>query len=260
MARLQGKTALVTGAAGGIGREVCLSLATAGADVVLAGRSTEAMATLATQISALGSRAQVVRMDVTDPESVTAGIDEARRAVGKIDILVCNSGVSGPAAPIWDYPVADWRRVHDVNLTGAFLTLRSVLPEMVERRSGAVVVVGSIAAKRPSPQRSGYSSSKAGLVALVRTVALDGGPHGVRANLVSPGGVVGDLLDAVVRESAETLGLDEETVRASYRDAAPLKRLVRASDVAAAVVFLASDEAANITGADLNVTAGLVMH
>ncbi|GLX11122.1 SDR family NAD(P)-dependent oxidoreductase [Microbispora sp. NBRC 16548] len=257
---LAGRTALVTGAGGGIGREITLALARAGADVILAGRSIDAMAAVADEVRAIGQKSEVVSMDVTAPDSVNAAVESALRHVGAIDILVCNSGISGPAAPVWEYPVDAWRHVQDVNLTGVFLTCRALLPHMVERGSGTVVVIGSIAGKRPSPNRSGYSSSKAGLVALVRTIALDGGPYGIRANLVSPGGVAGANLDNIIQQNVDATGADAETVRASYRDAAPLRRLVEPGDVADAVVYLASDAATNVTGADLNVTAGLVMH
>lgn len=257
---LAGRVALVTGASGGIGRVTALTLARAGADVGLLGRDEAGMARVADEVVALGRRAAVARMDLRDADSVAPAVRELEAGLGPVDLLVCNSGLSGPATPVWDYPVEEFEAVLDVNVRGAFLCCRAVLPGMVERGAGAVVVVGSVAGKRPTAGRSAYCAAKAGLVGLVRTMALEAGPHGIRVNMVVPGGVAGERLDETIREVVEATGADPEEVRASYSQGAPLRRLVQPEDVAEAVAYLLSDRAANITGEDLNVTAGLVMH
>lgn len=257
---LHARVAMVTGASGGIGRALCRHLSAAGADVVLAGRDVATMERVAEELRAQGSRAHVIALDLERPETITSAVAEAERRFGPLDIAISNSGISGSPVPVWDYPSSEWDRVLAINLTGAFHFCGAALRGMVERRRGSVVVIGSIAGKRPSAGRAGYSVSKAGLITLVRTMAIDAGPYGVRANLISPGAVAGGNLEAIIQQNASATGQSADAALAAYRDAAPMRELVQPGDIAAAAVFLASDAAAHITGADLNVTAGLVMH
>ena len=250
----------MTGASGGIGRVIALTLAGAGADIGLLGRDVAAMRDVAREIEDLGSRAAVAPMDLLAPDSVDAAVRRLEEQLGPAQLLVCNSGVAGPATPLWEYPIDAFESVLDVNLRGTFLCCRAVLPGMVARRAGSVVVIGSVAGKRPTHGRSAYCAAKAGLIGLVRTMALEAGPHGVRVNMVVPGGVAGRRLSETVDEVVAATGADPDEVLASYSDGAPLRRLVQPEDIAETVSFLLSDRAANITGEDVNVTAGLVMH
>lgn len=258
--KLDGKIALVTGAGRGIGREIALTCAAEGADVILAARSVDALIEVADEIAQTGRKTQVIETDVTDRSSVESMVNRSLDEWGRIDLLVNNSGIAGPSAPSWQVSLEEWNETIAVNLTGVFSCCQLVLPSMIERRSGAIVNIGSIVGKRPLLNRAPYAASKAALIGLTRTLAEEVGPHQVRVNLISPGTVEGDRIDWVIEQQAKALGRDVDDVRAQFVDTTPLRRLVSAREVANAVTFLGSDEASGITGADLNVTSGLVMY
>ena len=259
-APLDGRVAVVTGGARGIGREIALALAHAGADVAVSSRRREDAASTVAAIEARGRRGLAFALDLTDRAQVAPAFAEVVDALGGLDVLVCNSGVGGPSAPLWDVTDGEWDEVLDVNVTGPFLCARAALPHMVAAGSGSVVLVGSMTGKRPLLHRAPYATSKLALVGLCRTLALDLGPHGVRVNLVSPGFVGGDRLEWVIENQAVARGEDVETVRASMSADSPLNRFTEAADVASTVVFLAGDAARAITGEDVNVSSGLVMY
>jgi NAD(P)-dependent dehydrogenase (short-subunit alcohol dehydrogenase family) len=257
---LDGAVAVVTGAGTGIGREISLRLAAEGADVVLTGRSTEAMEEVAELVRSVGRRALPVAMDLREPASIEAAARAAEEEFGRVDVLVNNSGVGGPSKPMWEIDTEEWEDTFRVNVTGTFLACKAFLPGMVARRSGSVVVIGSITGKRPLVNRTPYAASKTALIGMVRTLAWELGPHGIRINLVSPGGVEGERIKWVLEQQAVARGITVEEARADFADGSPLKRLVPAGDVADTVVYLASPRAASITGDDINVSAGLVMY
>ncbi len=257
---LDGKVVVVTGASQGIGRQIALDCAAAGADLVLAARSADALDDTAEQVRGLGRSAQAIPTDVTDPDSVDAMARAVLDRWGRVDVLVNNSGIAGPSAPLWEIDPADWHETMAVNVTGVFSCCAALMPPMIERGAGSVVIIGSITGKRALLNRSAYATSKAALIGLTRTLAEDAGPHGVRVNLVSPGAVEGPRIDRVFEMQAEAQGRTSEQVREQFLALSPLRQLVTASDIARMVVFLASDDAARITGADMNVTAGVVMH
>lgn len=257
---LAGRTAVVTGAARGIGRVIAVALARAGADILLCARRPIELEPVMDEIAALGRRGVPCEVDLKVPEQVARIAPIAQAELGGLDILVNNSGVAGPSAPLWEIDPADWQETLDVNLTGAFLCCRAVLPHMVAQHRGSIVLVGSITGKRPLLHRSPYAASKLGLVGLCRTLALDAGPYGVRVNVISPGFVDGPRLDWVIGHQAAAQGRPESDVRSDLEHQAPLQRLVTASEVANAAVFLAGDGAGSITGVDLNVAAGAVMY
>jgi len=257
---LDGAVAVVTGAGTGIGREISLRLATDGADVVLAGRSTGPMEEVAEQVRAAGRRAHVVRMDLREPASIDAAAKEVYESFGQVDVLVNNSGVGGPSAPLWEIDPEEWEETFRVNVTGTFLVCRAFLPGMVQRGSGSVVVIGSMTGKRPLINRTPYAASKTALIGLVRTLAWEAGAHGIRVNLVSPGPVEGPRIQWVIEQQANARGITVEQARDDFASGSPLKRLVPPSDVADAVAYLASSRSASVTGEDLNVSAGLAMY
>jgi NAD(P)-dependent dehydrogenase (short-subunit alcohol dehydrogenase family) len=257
---LDGAVAVVTGAGTGIGREISLRLAAEGADVVLTGRSTAAMEEVAGEIRSAGRRALPVAMDLRDPASIEAAAATAEAEFGRVDVLVNNSGVGGPSAPLWEMPVDEWEDTFRVNVTGTFLACKAFLPGMIARRSGSVVVIGSVTGKRPLVNRTPYAASKTALIGLVRTLAWELGPHQVRVNLVSPGGVEGERLKWVFEQQAKARGITVEEAGADFASGSPLQKLVSPREVADAVAFLASSRAAAITGEDLNVSAGLAMY
>lgn len=254
------RVAFVTGAARGLGRQIVAALHDAGAAVVLTGRDPAATAATAAEIDPSGSRVLAVTCDVTDGPSLTAAVDAALAAFGRIDTLVCNSGIAGPTASLWETDPAEWRGALDVNVMGAFRTCRAALPAMVSAGRGSVVLIGSMTAKRVLHGRSSYMASKSALIGLVRSLATECGPYGVRVNLVSPGAIEGPRMDRVFAAQAEARRVTADQARREMTSAAPLGRLVTGQEVAEAVVFLASDAASAITGQDLNVSAGLVMY
>ena len=257
---LDGQVAAVSGAGSGIGRAIALRLAAEGADVVLAGRSAGPMEQVAEQIRTAGRRALVVAMDLRDPASIDAAAQAAVGEFGRVDVLVNNSGIGGPSAPLVEMSLEEWEDTLRVNVTGTMLVCRAFLPGMIARGSGSVVVIGSVTGKRPLVNRTPYAASKMALVGLVRTLAWELGSSGVRVNLVSPGGVEGPRIAWVLEQQAASRGISVEQARAEFAGGAALQRMVDADDVAHAVAFLASDRAAGVTGEDLNVSAGLVMY
>ncbi|WP_158889840.1 SDR family NAD(P)-dependent oxidoreductase [Amycolatopsis anabasis] len=257
---LTGQVAVITGAGRGIGRVIALRLGRAGATVVLTGRDRRALGVTGIALDSIGAAWSAVRIDLTDPSTVDDLAKEVHSRHGVPDIVVCNSGIGGPSAPVWEIDPDGWEETFAVNTTGAFRTVRAFAPGMVERGSGSIVLIGSMTGKRPLKHRSPYAASKLGLLGFCRTAALDLAPHGVRINLVSPGFVAGERLEWVIEAQAKATGTDVETARKALLSGIPLGRFVSAEDVAHTVAFLASAEAAAITGEDINVTAGTVMH
>ncbi|MBV9046872.1 MAG: SDR family oxidoreductase [Solirubrobacterales bacterium] len=252
--------AVVTGAGKGIGRQIALAFARAGASLALVGRDQAGLAETRELVAELGGPALVVPADIRAHEEVVAMASEVLTRLGRVDVLVCNSGIAGPTAPLWEISLGDWEETLRVNLTGTFLCCRALLPAMIERRSGAVIVIGSISGKRPLYGRTPYTASKLGLVGLVRTLAWETGPHGIRVNLISPGFVAGPRIERVIEGQAQALGVTPVQAREGLLSASPMARLTEPEDVAACAVFLASPGAASITGEDLNVSAGVVMY
>lgn len=259
MKTLTAKTAIITGAGRGIGRAIAEAFAAQGAALVLAGRSVPQLEETAQIVRAFGARALVVPTDVGLPAQVEAMVAAAVAEFGVIDTLVNNSGIAGPSLPLWEITPEQWEETMRVNLTGVYLCCRAVIPVMIKGGGGSIITIGSVAGKRPRLHRSPYGASKMGVVGLTRTLAWDVGPHGIRANVISPGAVEGPRIDWVFQAQAEARGISAAQVRAEVEASSPLGRLVRAPDVAAAAVFLASDAAATITGEDLNISAGAVM-
>jgi NAD(P)-dependent dehydrogenase (short-subunit alcohol dehydrogenase family) len=257
---LQDAVVVVTGAGKGIGRHIALAFARAGATVALAGRDVPALEETHELIQALGRQALVTPADVCMREEVEAMGALVLDELGRVDVLVCNSGVAGPTAPLWEISPEDWEATLRVNVTGTFLCCRTLLPAMIKRRSGSIIVVGSATGKRPLHGRTPYATSKLGLVGLVRTLAWEAGTHGIRVNLISPGYVAGPRIDRVIDAQAHALDITPEEARQRLISPSPLARLTDPEDVAASAVFLASPAAASITGEDLNVSTGVVMY
>ena len=257
---LAGAVAVVTGAGTGIGREISLRLAAEGADVALTGRSVGPMEEVAEQVRAAGRRALVVRMDLQDPTAAETAAKAVHEEFGRVDVLVNNSGVGGPTKPLWEIDLEEWEDTFRVNVTGTFLACKAFLPAMIERSSGSVVVIGSMTGKRPLLNRTPYAASKTALIGLVRTLAWELGPSGIRVNLISPGAVEGERIERVLAGQASSRGISVEQARAEFSQGSPLRRLVTASDVADTVAWLASARAGALTGQDVNVSAGAVMY
>ena len=251
--------AVVTGGGRGIGRSIARALSAAGYELVLAARSASELEAVATEIEETGKRAWSVPTDLHDRAAIDR-LAETAMGVGPVDLLVNNSGIAGPQGMMWDLDPDEWAETMAVNVDAVFLCSRAFLPAMIERRRGSIVNIGSITGKRPLLGRSPYATSKLALVGLTRTLALETGPFGVRVNLISPGFVEGPRIDWVIDRQAEARGVPSTVVREDFTAQSPLGRLTSPEDVASTVVFLASDAAAAITGADINVNSGVVMY
>lgn len=260
LVKLSGQVAVVTGAGQGIGRSIAIACAESGADVVLAARTRENLEGVAAEIRTVGRKALVVPTDVTQESSVATLVESTLDSFGRADVLVNNSGIAGPTAVAWETSLDEWHGTIAVNLTGPWLCARAFIPTMIAQQSGSIVNIGSVTGKRPFFGRTPYAATKAGLIGLTRTLAEETGPHGIRVNLISPGAVEGTRIDEVFEAQAAATGVPAQQVRDKFEQLSPMNRLVSATDVAAAAVFLASDAASGITGVDLNVTTGLVMY
>jgi NAD(P)-dependent dehydrogenase (short-subunit alcohol dehydrogenase family) len=256
---LEGKVAVITGGGRGIGRAIALRCAAAGADVALAARSADQIEEVAGLIEAQGRRALPVVTDLRELDQVTRLAETVSAELGEVDLLVNNSGIAGPMQVLWEIDPDGWDETVKVNLTAVFLCCRAFLPAMIERGSGNVVVIGSVTGKRPLHGRTPYAATKLALVGLVRTLAWEVGEYGIRVNLISPGAVAGERIERVIEGQAQTKGLTLEQAREELASGSPLKRFVEPEHVAEAVVFLASDAGASVTGEDFNVAAGLAM-
>ncbi len=184
--------------------------------MVLAARSLEGLAGTAAEIEAAGGSALVAPTDLRNRAEVDALAQRVEAEVGVLDALVSGSGIAGPIAGLWNVDPAEWEETIRVNLTGTFLLCRALLPAMVRRGSGSVVVIGSTTGKRPVYGRTPYAASKMALVGLVRTAAVELGPVGMRINLLSPGGVAGPRIEPVIRKQARATGSSCEAVYEEY--------------------------------------------
>lgn len=245
MFRLDGKTALVTGASQGIGEAIGRLLAAQGARVILAARNEEKLAQLAAEIAAAGGSAVALRLDLAD----TAGLPERLASLPKewseIDILVNNAGVTADGL-LARMSLDDWNKVLTTNLTGAFVLTKELVRGMMRRRFGRIVSVSSVVGLMGNAGQANYAASKAGLIGFSKSVARELGSRNITVNVVAPGYI----------ETAMTAVLPEN-VRAELQASIALKRLGQVDDIAAAVLFLASPEAGYITGHTLNVSGGL---
>jgi acetoin reductase-like protein len=256
---LQDKIAIVTGAGQGIGRAIALRLAREGADVVIAELNTKTAAAVAAEVEAAGRRALTVRTDVAAAEDRRALVDAALSSFGRIDILVNNAGIIRIGGPL-EITEEEWDLVQAVNVKGTYFTSQAVLPHMLERGRGRIVNLASIAAKAGSIAWIHYNVSKAGVVALTRSLAMAYGKRGITVNCVCPGIVETDMWAKIEREAGSVLGLGPgELTRTRMRTIA-LGRLETPEDVADAVAFLCSDDARYITGQAINVDGGILFH
>ncbi|HEV8232570.1 MAG TPA: 3-oxoacyl-[acyl-carrier-protein] reductase [Thermoanaerobaculia bacterium] len=247
MNRFEGRVALVTGASRGIGEAIARRLASEGATLLAAARSTSALDRVVSDISAAGGRARVIALDVSDPTSIDAAMKSALEEHGQIDVLVNNAGISEDNL-ILRMSREAWDRVLSTNLTGAFLLTQAAVKGMVRRRYGRIVNVTSVVGLMGNAGQANYAAAKAGLIGLTRSVARELGSRNITCNAVAPGFIATAMTDRMSEQARESLS-----------GQIPLQRLGHPEDVSTAVAFLASEEAGYITGAVLNVSGGLYM-
>jgi NAD(P)-dependent dehydrogenase (short-subunit alcohol dehydrogenase family) len=255
--KLENRVALVTGAAKGMGRDICLTLAREGADLVLVAREVAPLETLKGEVERLGRRALVVPCDVTDEAAVERMVAKATEAFGRIDILVNAAGVTGPIeTPVQEIRAEDFRSVLEANVVGTFLPTKHVLPGMIARKYGKIVNISGTSGLRGYKYRAAYSSSKWALRGLTRTVALEVGRHNINVNALHPGIVAGARMDKLCREKAKARGWTAEQVYQEYVDEMALRRVTVSQDIANALLFLVSDDSKNMTGQSVTVDGG----
>ncbi|MBO6784042.1 MAG: SDR family oxidoreductase [Alphaproteobacteria bacterium] len=257
---LKDKTAFVTGPAKGMGRAISLGLAQEGANLVLAGRDLAPIEDVAKEARALGVNTVVTQCDVTDPDDVEASVTKGIEAFGAIDILVNVAGGTGPLGKSGiETTPEEFDQIVELNLKGCFLTMRAVLPGMIEQGGGRIVNVGGTFGMRGRAGRLSYSSSKWGLRGLTKSFALEVGPHNINVNCVAPGMVDGPRFQSVCATMAEQLGISHDEARAKHAEDYALRRVSTDEDVANAVLFFASERSRQITGQDLAVDGGWVI-
>lgn len=250
------KVAVVTGVGPGMGRSIAVGLAAQGLEVVLAARRAERVEAVAAEIRALGREPLVVPTDITDRDACRSLIDAATERFGGIDVLVQNGHHEGDWAPVLQADPDSWRAIFEVNLFGALHLVQAAVPRMQERGGGAVVLVNSGAALRTPPSMGAYSTSKAALANLVRTLALEVGRTGVRVNGVFLGPVEGENLSRTGAGAAEAVGTSLDAWLETKAAEIPLGHIPTPDECAGAVLFLCSDMAAAVTGQHLSVNGG----
>lgn len=257
--KLQGKSAIITGAASGIGKEIAITYAREGAKVAIADLNLDAANATADEIRAAGGQALGVAMDVASEDAVNGGV-AAVAAFGGVDILVSNAGIQ-TVHPIEEFTYADWQKMLAIHLNGAFLTTRACLRHMYQSgRGGSIIYIGSVHSKEASLLKAPYVTAKHGLIGLSKVVAKEGAKHGVRTNVICPGFVRTPLVDKQIPEQAKALGISEADVIKNVM----LKETVdgeftTVQDVAETALFFASFPSNALTGQSLIVSHGWFM-
>ncbi len=265
MIDLSGKVALVTGGARGIGRGICLVLAEQGADVAVADLNMEGAASVAEEIERMGRRARAESVDVTSRASIKDAVSQILDGMGGIDILVNNAGVVG-AGEWWerDKPSdEDWSFTHLVNVRGVVMVTEAVQGQMIERGSGRVINIASIAARQGSPDIPHYSTTKAAVVSWTQSSAHQLAPYGITVNAICPGLLWTDMWQAISVRRRAAVGEDisgRALFERAVENMTPLKREQTPEDIGKLAAFLASEDARNITGQAINVDGGIRMN
>src|ERR1700722_2147005 len=257
--RMQNKTAIITGAASGIGKQIARRFLAEGAKVGVTDIHADAARATARELDQRGEAAFGVGMDVTDEAQVEAAVDEVVRRFGRIDVLVSNAGVQ-IVGPVETFSFADWKRMLAIHLDGAFLTTRACLRHMYAQGAGSILYMGSVHSKEASVLKAPYVTAKHGLIGLAKVVAREGAAHGVRSNVICPGFVRTPLVEKQIPEQAKELGITEEQVIKNVM----LKETVdgeftTVDDVAETALFLASFGSNALTGQSIVVSHGWFM-
>jgi 2-dehydro-3-deoxy-L-rhamnonate dehydrogenase (NAD+) len=238
---LRGRAAVVTGAARGIGYACAERIKASGAKLMLWDQDGDALADAARQLGGAGT----AKVDITDESSVAAAAKAAVAAMGKVDILVNNAGITGPNRKTWEFTPEEWRRVIDVDLTGAFLCSRAFVPGMMAQHYGRIVNMASVAGKEGNPNAAAYSAAKAGLIGLTKSLGKELATENIMVNCVTPAAAETDLFKQMTEEHI-----------AYMRSKIPMNRFVQPAEIAALVTWLASEECSFSTGGVFDISGG----
>ncbi|RUU93649.1 MULTISPECIES: SDR family NAD(P)-dependent oxidoreductase [unclassified Mesorhizobium] len=250
-ATIPGKHALVTGGGSGVGRAIALALAAAGIDVTICGRREAEL----TEVAGENGRIFGIAADVTDEVAMAALYETAQAARGPFDIVVANAGMAG-SAPAHKTALSEWQRTLDVNLTGAFLTVKPALAGMAARKTGRIVFIASTAGLKGYAYVASYVAAKHGVVGLMRALAAETAKSGITVNAVCPGFVETEMLEESIQRIIEKTGRSVEQARSSLASTNPQGRFIQPDEVAAAVLWLCGDAAQSITGQAISISGG----
>jgi 3-oxoacyl-[acyl-carrier protein] reductase len=243
---LEGRSAVVTGGAAGIGFAIAQRLAASGARVSLWDRDPAALAAGA---KAIGGATHTAQLDVADETEVRLALDETVRELGRVDALVCSAGITGPNMATWDYPLADWKQVLDINLTGVFLCNKTVVPHMRKNDYGRIVNIASIAGKEGNPNASAYSASKAGVISLTKSLGKELAKSGIRVNCVTPAAVKTGMFAQMTQAHIDFM-----------LSKIPMGRFGEVQEIAALVAWLCTEECSFSTGAVFDLSGGRAVY
>ena len=243
---LKGRNAIVTGGAAGIGLAIAQRLAASGARVSLWDRDEKSLADAA---KTLGAGVHTARLDVSDEAQVRRACEETLKTVSKIDALVCSAGITGPNATTWDYPVADWKQVLDINLTGVFLCNKVVVPHMQKNDYGRIVNIASIAGKEGNPNASAYSASKAGVISLTKSLGKELAKSAIRVNCVTPAAVKTGMFSQMTQAHIDFM-----------LSKIPMGRFGQVEEIASLVAWLCTEECSFSTGAVFDLSGGRAVY
>ncbi|MEP7154339.1 MAG: SDR family NAD(P)-dependent oxidoreductase [Betaproteobacteria bacterium] len=243
---MRGRCAVVTGGAAGIGFAIAKRLAESGAKLALWDRDAGALAAAA---KALGSDVSVMELDVTNETQVAGAATSTVSRLGGIDALVCSAGITGPNMPVRDYSLADWQQVLDINLTGVFLCNKAVIPHMADKNYGRIVNIASIAGKEGNPNASAYSASKAGVIALTKSLGKEQAKSGIRVNCVTPAAVKTGMFAQMTQQHIDFM-----------LSKIPMGRFGEVDEIAAMVAWLCTEECSFTTGAVFDLSGGRAVY